>query len=197
LRAKGAKYLATRLLDEIDELNWTVRDQLTDWSLALESSGVAPDAYHLAQVFDLKKHLDLSLTKFRGIDSMFKKLVALERNDAAAEFFQDEMIYFKHASGNVARLVDSVMLLQKSVTDTITLFHTRQQFQHTNLLYLLTFVLVLQAPAQFVSAFYSMNITSLPGLDFEWSYPVLWGAIVFGMIMVLLQFHRRNYFRSV
>jgi hypothetical protein len=38
LRSKGGKYLGSRLLNEIVDLNWQLRDTITDWAVTLEQS---------------------------------------------------------------------------------------------------------------------------------------------------------------
>jgi hypothetical protein len=50
LRSKGAKYLGARLLQEVVDLNWQLRDAVTDWAVTLEHEiryGTNPRAHLL------------------------------------------------------------------------------------------------------------------------------------------------------
>lgn len=70
-----AKFLGARLLSEIGDANWQVRDVLTDWVATLDQSiREDPQPMHLNHLLDLRRHLNLVAVSFKAELNMLASL---------------------------------------------------------------------------------------------------------------------------
>jgi magnesium transporter len=190
VRSMGADYLAYTLMDSIVDNYYLAIDRLGDEIEAVEERLVnypAPET--LRKIHKLRKdmiYLRKSVWPLREVVS------GLDRLESPL-FAKSTAIYLKDVYDHTIRVIETIETYRDMLAVILDVYLSSINNRLNAVMKVLTVIATIFMPLTFIAGVYGMNFKYIPGLEWEWSFPVF----ILSMVMIsggmLLLFRRKKW----
>lgn len=190
IRQTQADYLAYALLDSVVDHYFLILERLGDRIEALEDEVAAdPTPDTLKAIHKVKREI-LFLRK--SIWPLRELLRLLQHGDS--DLFQaTTLIYLRDVYEHTVHIVDTVEVFREMLTGMLDLYLSSVSNKMNEVMKVLTVIATLFIPLTFITSLYGMNFHNMPELQWRWGYSVVWLALLFITVAMLVYFKRRDW----
>lgn len=187
IRSSGTDYVAYAVIDCIIDGFFPVLDQYSDWIGLLEEACIAdPQPSTLEEINQMRREL---MTLRRAIWPQCDAINRLAQEDSP--FVGESVRVFLRDTGNHAvQVSDVVDSFRELATGLLSTYLSTTGNRTNEIMKVLTIMASIFIPLTFMAGIYGMNFESMPELQFDWAYPVLWCVMLTTAAGMLLYFRR-------
>lgn len=191
IRKQGADYLLYSLFDVIIDQYFSILEKLDE---KVEEIDLSMTDHHneafLRQIHKIKRELIFMRKSIWPL----REIISACRNQEM-EFIQDTTkIYFKDIYDHCIQIIDTLELIKELLSETMELFLTKLSNRTNETMKLLTVISTTFMPLSFIAGLYGMNFLYMPGLQWEYGFPVLCGVMTTVVAFMLSYFKRKKWF---
>lgn len=188
--AKGPAVVAHRLIDHMIDQYFPLMESLDVTITDLEETIVhKPDVDPLSRILELKRDLQ----RIRRIGIYQRDILhRLSRGDfnlipaSVIPFFRDVYDHF-------VRVTDETESYRETVNSSLEAYRSMQGHRMNEVMKLLTLISTVMLPLNFVTGLYGMNFDHMPGLHWQYGYPVAWLVMVTTVTSFFIFFRKRGF----
>lgn len=175
IRKSGADFLMYGLIDAIVDSYFVILERLDEKTEALESELIAnPRPSTLHSIYRLKREgvfLRKSLWPLREVIS------SLQRGDSPL-FTHDTLLYLRDVYDHTIHIIESVESLRDLTAGMLDIYISSVSYRISTVMKVLTVITTIFMPLSLIAGIYGMNFKYLPGLEWEWGFFAVLGAMV-------------------
>ena len=191
LQKYGVDYLAYALIDMIVDQYYGVLEKIGEEIEDLEEASLAhPDQRLLARIYDCKHQvmfLRKSIWPFREMISMMLRGESSQINDYV-------MVYLQDVYDHVIQIADTVETYRDLLSGIMDIYMSVVNNKMNEIMKVLTVIATLFIPLTFLAGVYGMNFKYMPELEWQFSYPVFWVAVLLIFFLMLVWFKHKKWF---
>lgn len=191
VRKKKADYLLYRLIDIIVDNYYVILDTIGEQIEETEDSlGTEPSDITFRKIQQLKKELIYLRKAVYPLREALNKLLKGE-----SEFIEEENLrFYGDVYDHVIHLTDSLDTYKDLVSSLMDVHINTQNNQLNQVIKVLTVISTIFIPLTFIVGVYGMNFRYMPELEWQWGYPMVWGVMIFLIILMLGYFKYKKWF---
>jgi magnesium transporter len=190
VRQMGADYLAYGLMDSIIDNYYLAIDRLGEEIEAVEERLVNnPVPETLRKIHKLRRDI-IFLRK--SIWPLREVIGGLERLESPL-FAKTTSIYLKDIYDHILRVIDTIETYRDMLAVMLDVYLSSINNRLNAVMKVLTVIATIFMPLTFIAGVYGMNFKYIPGLEWEWSFPVFMLAMTLLTIGMLLLFKRKKW----
>ncbi|NLX52685.1 MAG: magnesium/cobalt transporter CorA [Deltaproteobacteria bacterium] len=190
VRKAGADYLAHHLLDAVVDQYFVVLDDIEQKIERLEDDLVLRTTpAKLQEIHRLKKEL---IVLRKSLWPLREAIALLERSDSPL-ITDSDLIYFKDISDHIIAVIDTVDTFRDILAGMLDIYLSSAGIKLNQVMKVLTIIATIFMPLTFLAGIYGMNFKYMPGLDWPWSFFVVWGAMLTIALGMLMLFRRKKW----
>jgi magnesium transporter len=186
IRHLGADYLAYALMDAIVDNYYLAIDKLGEEIEAVEERLVAfPVPETLRKIHKLRRDM-IFLRK--SVWPLREVVGGLERRGSTL-FEESTIIYLRDIYDHIVRVIESIETYRDMLAVMLDVYLSSINNRLNSVMKVLTVIATIFMPLTFIAGVYGMNFKHIPGLEWEWSFPVfiLAMAVIAGGMMMLFR----------
>lgn len=155
-----------------------------------ETIGNQPNKSIIIKINNYKRELNFLRRNIRPAKEMILTLSKLE-----SEFiFESTNIHFQELRDNINQATDLSDSYREILTDQLNLYHTSVSTKLNDIMKFLTIFSVIFIPLTFIAGIYGTNFDNVPELHYQYSYYIMWAAMISVAVLMLIYFKKRNWF---
>jgi magnesium transporter len=190
IRQLGSDYLAYALVDVIVDGYFAVLERLDERGEYLEEQVlVQPTPETLRDIHELKR----AMVEFRHALWPLRELVLRVERESTPLIDQSVIIFYRDIYDHTVQMIETVESLRDVVAGMFDIYLSSVSYRLNEIIKVLTIFSTIFMPLTFIVGVYGMNFRYLPELDYHWSYPMLWVAMIGIVATMLLYFRRRRW----
>jgi magnesium transporter len=191
VRKKECDYLMYRLIDIIVDNYYNILDHFGDRvdemeELVYENSTTRT----FNQIQALKKELIYLRKALYPLRDALGKILKGEYEFIHA----DNHPFFSDVYDHVIHLIDSLDTFHDLISNLIDIHMNAMNNRMNEVMKVLAVISTIFMPLTFIVGVYGMNFTHLPGLDWEYGYPTIWGVMILVVLIMLVYFKYKKWF---
>ncbi|MGM5471274.1 magnesium/cobalt transporter CorA [Flavobacteriaceae bacterium LMO-SS05] len=193
IRTLGSDYLMYAILDAIVDNYITVVEAFGDKIEDLEERIFEPDS-NTNETPNHIQALKQEVLKIRRSIFPFKEVVnRLEKMDSSI-IDQKTHRFIRDLYDHIVQVSESVDLYREMIWSLMDMHMTIISNKMNEVMKVLTIIATIFIPLTFLAGIYGMNFDNIPELHYQYSYYILWGAMIIIFIFMLLYFRRKKWF---
>ena len=191
IRNHGTDYLLFSLLDAIIDQYFEVIDSIGDKIELLE------DKLFQAQpsddiTYDIQELKRAILRIRRAVFPLREVLSRLEKIDN--DIIDDKIgNYFRDLYDHIIQVSENIDIYREMTWGLMDMYMTTISNKMNEVMKVLTIIATIFIPLTFIAGIYGMNFQNMPELEWEYSYFVLLGIMIFIFIMMIYYFRRKKW----
>jgi magnesium transporter len=190
VRRAGADYLAHHLLDAVVDQYFVVLENIEQKIERLEDDLVLHTTpAKLQEIHHLKKEL---IVLRKSLWPLREAIALLQRSDSPL-ITDSDLIYFKDISDHIIAVIDTVDTFRDMLAGMLDIYLSSASIKLNQVMKVLTIIATIFMPLTFLAGIYGMNFQYMPGLDWPWSFFVMWGVMLTIALGMLMLFRRRKW----
>lgn len=190
IRQLGADYLAYALVDVVVDGYYGVLERLDERGEYLEEQVlVQPTPETLRDVHELKR----GMVEFRHALWPLRELVLRVERESTPLIDSSVIIFYRDIYDHTVQMIETIESLRDVVAGMLDIYLSSVSYRLNEIIKVLTIFSTIFMPLTFIVGVYGMNFRYLPELDYHWSYPILWVAMIGIVAVMLLYFRRRRW----
>jgi magnesium transporter len=190
MRQLGSDYLAYALVDVVVDGYYAVLERLDERGEFLEEQVlVTPTPETLRDIHELKR----AMVEFRHALWPLRELVLRVERESTPLIDQSVIIFYRDIYDHTVQMIETVESLRDVVAGMFDIYLSSVSYRLNEIIKVLTIFSTIFMPLTFIVGVYGMNFRYLPELDYRWSYPILWVAMIGIVATMLLYFRRRRW----
>jgi magnesium transporter len=174
IRKEGADFLMYGLIDAIVDGYFVILERLDEKTEALESELIAnPRPSTLHSIYRLKREgvfLRKSLWPLREVIS------SLQRGDSPL-FTRNTLLYLRDIYDHTIHIIESVESLRDLTAGMLDIYISSVSYRISTVMKVLTVITTIFMPLSLIAGIYGMNFKYLPGLEWDWGFFAVMGAM--------------------
>lgn len=190
LRAGREDYLAYRIVDAIIDTYFVLIERVGDGIDRIQEQALGEsDAGFLEEAHQMRRNmifLKRSLWPVRGV-------VFGMRHSEGDLFSESTQLFLRDAAEHVEQVVDSVEMLNESLTSALDIHLTANGNRLNETMRLLTVMSAIFIPLTFIAGVYGMNFVHMPELSWRYGYLAVWIAMLTVAAGLFAYFRRRHW----
>ena len=190
IRQMGPDYLAYALLDVIVDHYFVILENLGEEIELLEDELVADSSSKSLQKIHSLKHEMFTLR--RSVWPLREVIGGLQRGDSAL-VKTETLIFLRDVYEHTIQVIDTVETFRDIVSGLLEIYLSSLSNKTNEVMKVLTIVATIFIPLTFFTSLYGMNFRFIPELEWRWSYPALWVAMVAISGTMLYYFKKRDW----
>jgi magnesium transporter len=191
LQKYGVDYLAYALIDMIVDQYYGVLEKIGEEIEGIEESALKnPDQQLLAGIHDCKRrvmYLRKSIWPFREMISMMLRGDSSQMKDYV-------MVYLQDVYDHVIQIADTVETYRDLLSGIMDVFMSGVNNKMNEIMKVLTIISTLFIPLTFLAGIYGMNFKYMPELEWQFSYPIFWTAVLIIFLLMFIWFKNKKWF---
>lgn len=191
IRKKGTDYLVYRLIDSVVDNYFIIIERIEERVEDLEEKiTMDTDEDHMRTIQQMKREiitLKRALLPLREAVSGLEKGVTDLVNPANEKFFRDVYDHLLQISENLET--------NREVLSGLMDMHLANLSNRMNqVMKVLTVIATIFIPLTFIAGIYGMNFDNMPELHYKNGYYVVWGVMIFVLLIMLYFFRKKKWF---
>ena len=190
IRSHGNDYLAYALMDTILDNYLILIEKIGSKVEDLEDRLFkAMDNQIVQEIYQFKTELNFLRKSIRPVKDF---LVLLNKTEDS--YIQEQnKVFLRDLQDLAQQCTDSLELYNSLVSDQLNIYNSNMSNKMNEVMKTLTIFASIFIPLTFVAGIYGMNFKYMPELDYRYSYPILWVAILILAGSLLLYFKRKKW----
>ena len=190
IRQHGADYLAYALVDVVVDDYYAVLERLDERAEFLEEQVLAqPTPETLREVHQLKR----AMVDLRHVLWPLRELVLRVERVETPLIDPSVIIFYRDIYDHTVQMIETIESLRDVVAGMLDIYLSSVSYRLNEIIKVLTLFSTIFMPLTFIVGVYGMNFRYLPELEYRWSYPALWVAMIGISVTMLLYFRRRRW----
>jgi magnesium transporter len=190
IRQMGADYLAYALLDSVIDNYYLAIDKIGEAIETVEERLVAnPGPEILRKIHKLRRDM-IFLRK--SVLPLREVVGRLERMESQL-FAKTTAIYLRDVYDHIIRVIESIETYRDMLAVMLDVYLSSINNRLNAVMKVLTVIATIFMPLTFIAGVYGMNFKYIPGLEWEWSFPVFILAMAVIAGGMLLLFRRKQW----
>ncbi|MBC8420028.1 MAG: magnesium/cobalt transporter CorA [Desulfobacteraceae bacterium] len=189
-RKSGSDYLAYTIIDAIVDNYFIILEDMGEKIEGLQEDVISrPDPSNLKVIQDTKRHL---VYLRRSIWPLREAISSMQRSESP---LIGESIgpYMGDVYDHTIQVIETIETLRDTVSGTLDIYLSSMSNKLNEVMKVLTMIATIFIPLTFIAGVYGMNFKHMPELEWKWSYPVLWIAMVLLGSLMLIGFRRKKW----
>lgn len=190
IRKSGADFLMYSLIDAIVDGYFVILEQLDEKTEMLETELTAdPQPSTLHAIYRLKREgvfLRKSLWPLREVIS------SLQRGDSPL-FSRNTLLYMRDVYDHTIHIIESVESLRDLTAGMLDIYISSVSYRISTVMKVLTVITTIFMPLALIAGIYGMNFKHLPGLEWDWGFFTVLGAMAAISAVMLALFHWKKW----
>lgn len=188
IRNRSVDYLSYALLDTVVDNYIYAIEQFGEKIEQIDTEILAkPSKELLSQITYYKKEINYLRRVIRPVREL---VFQLEKS----EFMQDtDISYLKDLQDHLASAIESIETYRELLSDQLNVYHTSMSNKLNDSIRILTIFSVIFIPLTFLSGVYGMNFKYFPELNYKYSYPIFWLALITISTSMILYFKKKKW----
>ncbi|MBU0733764.1 MAG: magnesium/cobalt transporter CorA [Proteobacteria bacterium] len=189
-RKSGSDYLAYTIIDAIVDNYFIILEDMGEKIEGLQEDVISrPDPSNLKVIQDTKRHL---VYLRRSIWPLREAISSMQRSESP---LIGESIgpYMGDVYDHTIQVIETIETLRDTVSGTLDIYLSSMSNKLNEVMKVLTIIATIFIPLTFIAGVYGMNFKHMPELEWKWSYPVLWIAMVLLGSLMLIGFRRKKW----
>ncbi|MBU1902751.1 MAG: magnesium/cobalt transporter CorA [Proteobacteria bacterium] len=190
IRKTGSDYLAYTIIDAIVDNYFIILEDMGEKIEGLQEDVISrPDPSNLKVIQDTKRHL---VYLRRSIWPLREAISSMQRSESP---LIGESIgpYMGDVYDHTIQVIETIETLRDTVSGTLDIYLSSMSNKLNEVMKVLTIIATIFIPLTFIAGVYGMNFKHMPELEWKWSYPVLWIAMVLLGSLMLIGFRRKKW----
>ena len=190
VRKMGADYLTYSLIDAIVDNYFVVVENIAEIIEYLEEEIISnPSQKTSASLHKIKREL-IFLRK--SLWPLRELINSSQRNESKL-ISSVTLLYFRDLYDNIVQLIDMLESYRDIITGMIDIYLSSLSNRMNEIMKVLTVIGTIFIPLTFLVGVYGMNFRYMPELKWRWSYPIVWGVMIFVGIFLFALFKRKKW----
>jgi len=190
IRKMGADYLAYALLDAVVDNYFIVLEKLGDEIEDMEEELVTNPSLETLQKIHILKRETIFLRK--SVWPLREVIDGFDRKESS--FVQKTThIYLKDVYDHTIQIIDTAETFRDLIAGMLDIYLSSISNKMNNVMKVLTIIATIFIPLTFVAGIYGMNFKYMPELEWRWSYPIIWGIMLFVTASMVCYFKRKDW----
>jgi magnesium transporter len=190
IRQLGPDYLAYALVDVVVDGYFAVLERFDERGDDLEEQVLArPTPETLREIHELKR----AMVEFRHALWPLRELVLRVERESTPLIDPSVIIFYRDIYDHTVQMIETVESLRDVVAGMLDIYLSSVSYRLNEIIKVLTLFSTIFMPLTFIVGVYGMNFRYLPELEYRWSYPALWMAMIAISIAMLAYFRRRRW----
>jgi magnesium transporter len=190
VRQQGADYLAYALMDAIIDNYYVAIERLGEEIEEVEDRIISrPGPETLRRIHKLRREM-IFLRK--SVWPLREVVGRLERMESDL-FVKTTAVYLRDVYDHIVRAIETIETYKDMLAVILDVYLSSINNRLNEVMKVLTVIATIFMPLTFITGVYGMNFKYIPGLEWEWSFPVFMAAIILLTIGMLLLFRRRKW----
>jgi len=190
-RGRKADYLVYMLIDTVVDNYYEILEDISEKIETLEEK-IFEQAQEgqLSEVQSIKK----TITNLRKTINPLKELVSgliKSPNELISSHTKD---YFRDVQDHLIQLVDNLETYREWNAELKDIYLSSLSNKMNQIMKVLTIISTIFIPLTFIAGVYGMNFQHMPELTYQYSYPIIWGLMVFIFLIMVYYFKNKKWF---
>jgi magnesium transporter len=190
MRKGNSDYMAYALMDVIidyyfealEEVNTKIED-IEDVLWSDSDNDTLADIHHSRRM----------LIQFRkSVWPLRDSVNSLLRNESPI-VHDETKLFIRDTYDHIVQIVDNLDNNRELISGLHDMYMTNISNKMNEVMKVLTIIATIFIPLTFIAGIYGMNFSYMPELQWEWSYPVVWGIMIITTIGMIIYFKRKNW----
>ncbi|PIB37486.1 magnesium and cobalt transport protein CorA [Reichenbachiella sp. 5M10] len=188
IRNRTMDYLAYALLDAI----------VDNYIFAIEQFGEKIDQIDEEVLINPDKSVLEKINFYKREINYLRKAIRPVR-EAVIQFEKSDFIdkrnkhFLKDLLDHVTIATESIETYRELLSDQLNIYHTSMSNKLNEIMRLLTIYTLIFSPLTLIVGIYGMNFKFMPELDYQYSYPIIWGVMVLITGSMFVYFKKREW----
>jgi len=190
MRKGGPDYMAYALMDIIIDYYFGVLEDINnEIEIIEEELWTGKDENALGAIHKIRRQL---LHFRKSIWPLRDSINSLIRDDSL--LVKDETkLFLRDVSDHTIQIVDNLDNNREMVSSLHDMYQTNISNKMNEVMKVLTIIATIFIPLTFIAGIYGMNFEYMPELSWQYSYPIIWIAMIIITIGMLIYFKRKNW----
>lgn len=190
IRKKGPDYLFYRLLDIIVDNYFGVIEHIDETSEQLEENALMnPTKETLQQI----RHYKNMLAEIRKSVLPLREAISSLLNNPGGLIDNTTQHYIRDVYEHIIQIVETVEAQKDTLTTVMELYLTGLSNKTNDVMKVLTIIATIFIPLTFIAGIYGMNFDNMPELHWKYGYFVVWGIMIFIILIMIVFFKRKKW----
>jgi magnesium transporter len=102
-------------------------------------------------------------------------------------------VFLRDVYDHTIQVVDTIETLRDVVSGMLDVYLSSVSNRMNEVMKVLTIIATIFIPLTFIAGIYGMNFKYMPELEWHYSYPVIWGVIIFLSVLMIFFFRRKKW----
>jgi magnesium transporter len=148
-----------------------------------------PEAEIVKRIFNLRR----DTLDFKRIMAPLREVVYQMTTGNLDLIPKRASIYFSDIYDHLSRMMDDADSNRDILNSALEVYFSTVNDRTNQVIKFLTIFTAILLPPSFIAGLFGMNFKSMPGLDWEWGYLIVWVVIIAIVVGLLLFFKRRKW----
>ena len=190
IRKMGADYLAYALLDAVVDHYFIVLENLGEKIEGMEDELVTNPSPETLQKIHVLKRETIFLRK--SVWPLREVVDGLDRKETR-HIRKTTHIYLRDVYDHTIQIIDTVETFRDLIAGMLDIYLSSISNKMNNVMKVLTIIATIFIPLTFIAGIYGMNFKYMPELEWRWSYPIVWGIMIFITASMVCYFIRKDW----
>ena len=189
-RKSGSDYLAYTIIDAIVDNYFIILEDMGEKIEGLQEDVISrPGPSNLKVIQDTKREL---VYLRRSIWPLREAISSMQRSESPL-IGESVGPYMGDVYDHTIQVIETIETLRDTVSGTLDIYLSSMSNKLNEVMKVLTIIATIFIPLTFIAGVYGMNFKHMPELEWKWSYPVLWIAMVLLGSLMLIGFRRKKW----
>lgn len=190
IRKMGADYLLYNLLDVIVDNYFVVLEKLSDTIEDAEDELISnPSKDTLQGIHKLKRQM---LYLHKSVWPLREVVSFLTRSETPL-VKEPVDLYIRDLYDHVIQVMDTTETLRDILSSMLDIYLSSVSNKMNEIMKVLTIISTVFIPLTFIVGVYGMNLTNMPELKWQWTYPVVWVIMISIATLMLIFFKKKKW----
>ncbi|NER11246.1 magnesium transporter [Muriicola jejuensis] len=190
IRLRGADYLFFALLDAIIDNYFLVLEHIQDQIEVLEEEVYRKPKPRTAQkIQELKKEV----LRIRRFIFPVKELISRLIDSEHPLITKDTKLFLRDVLDHCLEINESLQIYREMVMSLMEMYMSNVSNKMNEVMKVLTVMASIFIPLTFIVGIYGMNFDNMPELHWQNGYYMVWGLMIFVLIVMLIYFRKRKW----
>lgn len=182
IRKKGSDYLAYALMDMVVDHYFKVLEEIGEEIEDLQDDVLKqPEPLSLKIIHNLKKEILFLRKSLWPLREIVNTLIRGE----SSLIGEETVVYLRDVYDHTIQVIETIETYRDILSSTLDIYLSNVSNRMNEVMKVLTIIATIFIPMTFIAGIYGMNFRYMPELEWKWSYPLLWLALiaVFGVMI--------------
>jgi len=190
VRKMGPDYLVYSLIDAIVDHYFIVIEDIAEIIESLEEEIVSnPTQQTSSSLHKIKRELIFLRKSLWPL----RELISSTQRGESKLISSVTLLYFRDLYDNVVQILDMLESYRDIITGMIDIYLSSLSNRMNEIMKVLTVIGTIFIPLTFLVGVYGMNFKYMPELKWPWSYPIVWGVMIFVGVSLFVLFKRKKW----